>query len=78
MYVGSFALAPTLTKAAFYKAVKAGRANYRYHLKSTGITMSDIDFKKLSRRQQLYVPDVTIEIHGQNIILIINANTTKP
>jgi len=59
--IGSFELIPTLSKAAFSKAVKAGKANYRYHLKSTGITMNNIDLERLSHKQQFYIPEVVID-----------------
>lgn len=61
VYIGSFELIPTLSKTAFSKAVKAGQANYRYHLKSTGISMNNIDLEKLSRKQQFHIPEVEID-----------------
>ncbi|GEO10593.1 hypothetical protein [Segetibacter aerophilus] len=61
VFIGSFELIPTLSKSAFVKAVKAGKANYRYHLKNTGIVMRDIDLDKLTRRQQIYIPEVDVD-----------------
>ncbi|HEX8334188.1 MAG TPA: hypothetical protein VF622_16320, partial [Segetibacter sp.] len=61
VYIGSFELLPTLSKAAFVKAVKAGKANYRYHLKATGISMNNMDLDKLSRQQQFHIPEVVVD-----------------
>lgn len=61
IFVGSFSLTPRLSKAEFIKAVKAKQANYRYNMQLEGISMNDINFDKIARRQQLYIPNVTID-----------------
>ena len=61
IYVGAFSLTPTLTKAEFVKAVRAKKANYRYHFKYTGISMNDFDFERFSKKDQFYIPNVTVD-----------------
>ncbi|MCW3111857.1 MAG: hypothetical protein JWR18_253 [Segetibacter sp.] len=61
IFVGSFAMTPRVSKGAFAKVVKAKRANYRYHFKYTGISMNQIDFDRIARRQQFHIANVTID-----------------
>ncbi len=61
MLVGTFSLTPRVSKSAFYKVVKAGRANYRYQFTYKGISINNIDFDKFGKRQRIYVPNMTVD-----------------
>src|SRR5205085_10103399 len=55
VFVNSFSLVPRLNKSQFIQAVKAKKANYRYHFRFKGIAMNDIDFDRLFREQKLLI-----------------------